>query len=166
NAGEAEVKGFELEGEAHPIDGLTLDASFSLLDFQYTQLSAGAIAAGITTSMRTPFTPKQKYSLGAQYEIPLGGMGTLTPRLDYSYQGELFSQPLNQAFTRVAAYGLLNGRLTWRSEDRDWQAALEVSNISDKLYYLSVFDNRGSTRDVLGAPGMPRTYTVSLKRNF
>lgn len=166
NAGEAEVKGFELEGEAHPIDGLTLDASYSMLDFQYTKLSAGALAAGITTGMRTAFTPKQKYSLGAQYEIPLGGMGTLTPRLDYSYQGELFSQPLNSAFTRVAAYGLLNGRLTWRSADRDWQAALEVSNISDKLYYLSVFDNRGSTRDVMGAPGMPRTYTVSLKRHF
>jgi iron complex outermembrane receptor protein len=166
NAGEAEVKGIELEGEAHPIDGLTIDGSYSWLDFQYTTLSPGAVAAGITSAMRTPFSPKQKYSLGVQYEIPVGGAGTLTPRLDYSYQGAIFSGPLNNPLNHVNAYGLLNGRITWRSEDGDWQAAVEVANITDKLYYHSVFDNRGSTRDVLGAPGMPRTYAVSIKRQF
>jgi iron complex outermembrane receptor protein len=166
NAGDAEVKGVELEGEAHPFAGLSIDGSFSVLDFKYKKLLPSALASGITYAMRTPFSPKLKYSLGVQYEIPLGSAGSLTPRLDYSYQSTMYSQPLNSGFTRVEGYGLLDGRIAWRAADGDWQVALEVSNMTDKLYYLSVFDNRGSTRDVLGAPGMPRTYTFSIQRNF
>src|SRR5690606_18351729 len=38
NVGTAEVKGFELELSAYPVDGLTLDASMSYIDFEYTDV--------------------------------------------------------------------------------------------------------------------------------
>jgi iron complex outermembrane recepter protein len=179
NAGDADVKGLEIELFARPVDGLTIDASYSLLDFEFTFLTgcvvglnagctanSGALGAGMTYGMRMPFTPKEKWSIGAQYEIPVGDFGTLTPRLDWSFQSSFFSQPLNSHFTRVDDYHMLNGRLTLNTADGDWQAALEVKNIADKVYYFSYFDNRGSTRAVVGAIAPPRTWAVSIKRSF
>ena len=50
--------------------------------------------------------------------------------------------------------------------DEDWQVALEVKNLTDRLYYSDVFDNRGSTSSIQGVPGMPRTWALSLRHNF
>ena len=61
---------------------------------------------------------------------------------------------------------LLNARLTYRTADENWQVALEVKNLTDKLYYNDVFDNRGSTNSIQGSPGMPRTWAVTVKHNF
>ena len=61
---------------------------------------------------------------------------------------------------------LMNARLTYRTADENWQLSLEGKNLTDKLYYTDVFDNRGSTASIQGTPGMPRTWAVTLKHNF
>ena len=61
---------------------------------------------------------------------------------------------------------LVNARLTYLTADEDWQLALEVKNLTDKLYYTDVFDNRGSTNSIQGTPGVPRTWAVTLKHMF
>jgi len=166
NAGKATIKGIELEFVAHPVAGLQLDGSYSTLDFEYTSLSAQAVASGLTKSMRGPYTPKVRAALGVQYQISLGDLGTLTPRLDYSRQSGLHTASINSVYNYMPGYHILNGRLTWRHGDGDWQAALEVQNITDEFYYTGIFDNRGSTRTVLGVPALPRTYAVVLKKSF
>jgi len=165
NAGKADIKGIEVEFVAHPVEGLQLDGSYSTLDFEYTSLSAQAVSSGLTTSMRGPYTPKVRAAFGAQYEISLGDLGTLTPRLDYSRQSGMHTAAISSVYNYMPGYHVLNGRITWRHGD-GWQAALEVQNITDELYYTGIFDNRGSTRTVLGVPAMPRTYAVALKKSF
>jgi len=39
-------------------------------------------------------------------------------------------------------------------------------NLTNKLYYTDIFDNRGSTNSIQGSPGEPRTWAVTLKRKF
>jgi len=117
--------------------------------------------------MRAPFTPEWQYSIGAQYEFSLGEWGTLTPRLDYSYQDSFFSSAINRPpFNEVESYSLLNGRVTWRSSDEDWQVAMEVTNMTDELYYLGIFDNRGSSKAIQGQPAPPMQWAISVKRSF
>lgn len=167
NAGEADVKGFEVETDIFPVDGLAIDASLSYLDFEYQTILPAAQVSGITIDMRAPFTPEWQYSLGVQYEFPLGTWGTLTPRLDYSYQDSYFSAAINRApYNEVESYSLLNGRVTWRSTDEDWQVAMEVTNMTDELYYLGIFDNRGSSKTIHAQPALPLQWAISVKRSF
>jgi iron complex outermembrane receptor protein len=166
NAGEAEFQGVELELVFQPVERLAIDASASILDFEYQSISAAALGSGISLNMESPFSPQRKYSAGVQYEIRLGAGGTLTPRVDWSYQSDMYTQAVNSTFNHIDGYGLANGRLTWRSADQAWDVSLEATNLTDKLYYLSYFDNRGSTQNVLGQPAPPRQWAVSIRRSF
>jgi iron complex outermembrane receptor protein len=92
NVGNSRLQGAELEVEIHPVENLVIDSSASYIDFEYRDVAA---ATGVTLGMTTPFTPKWKASLGAQYEMPLAQLGTVTPRVDYSYPSEMFVAAVN-----------------------------------------------------------------------
>jgi iron complex outermembrane receptor protein len=166
NAGVADIKGAELEATIIALNHLTIDASGSYLNFKYTSISQAAQNAGITPSMESPFAPRWKFSVGAQYQWMLGRAGSLTPRLDWSHQSAFYSAAINSTYNKVDGYGLLNARVTWRGDDNLWDVSMEVTNLTDKLYYLGIFDNRGSSRTVMGEPAPPRQWAVSIKRTF
>jgi len=164
NAGDANVKGGEVELDWTPLRGLQIDSSYSYLDFKMTRINA---ATGLDLSKVTPYTPKNKWSLGAQYEIPLGTAGWVTPRLDVSYQAKVYSDITNTPLGTIDSYTLINARLSWQSSEKSWQASLECRNLTDKLYYLSKADgavNGGGA--AFGAPGLPRTFMFNIKRLF
>jgi iron complex outermembrane receptor protein len=194
NAGKAHVKGLEFEAEAHPVAGLELDGSLSYLDFKYVSIPNLDPVTGLSTTTGisihgvTPYTPKWKWAFGIQYEIPFMDAGSLTPRLDATYQSDVFSTALNTPSSidpaktlvplvgglpavrtdRITGYAVFNARLTWRSMDRSWEAALEVANLTNKLYYLTQFDlsEGGLPGYVAGQPAPPRTWMVSVKKTF
>jgi iron complex outermembrane receptor protein len=166
NAGEATVKGLEAETTLRLAPGLTVDGSVSYLDFDYRSLSASAIASGVTLSMRGPFTPKWQYSAGVQYEATLGSGARLIPRVDLSHTASFFQQPVNRPLNVVPGRTLLNANLTWRSPGDDWSVVLQVTNITNRVYYNSIFDNRGSNNTVTGFPGAPREWAVTVRRSF
>ena len=162
NTGSAHVKGIELELSAQPVDGLLIDASGSYLDFEYQ-----SIAAGVPVALDdiAPYTPEWKFSAGAQYEIPVGNVGTLTPRVDVAYQSESYSLATNGPLNLLQERTLVNARLTWRSLEDDWQVSAVVENLTDEYYYLTKQVPSGPGY-VAAQPGMPRTFAVSLKKSF
>jgi iron complex outermembrane receptor protein len=166
NAGEADVKGLELEATVEPIAGLLIDASVATLDFEYQSISTAGAASGITLDKVGPYIMDWQWSAGAQYRIALGARGSLTPRIDANHDDGFFRDPSNNPFSHVDGRTLLNARLTYQSDEGDWQLALECKNLTDKLYYTDVFDNRGSTRSIQGRPGDPRTVALSVKHSF
>ena len=166
HVGRAHVRGLEAETEIHPVAGLELDGSLSYLDFKYTNI-ANVAATGITLGMTTPYTPKWKWSVGAQYAFDLGDHGTLTPRIDASYQSSEFTNPINDpAWNQISGYTVLNARLTYRAATGGWSTWLAVTNLTDKLYYLTLFDLHSSAGYVNGQPAMPREWSVTVKKTF
>ena len=168
NIGDARIDGFELEFDARPVDGLSIDGSFSYTDFRFVSGLAGSgIVPGVTSA---PFVPEWKYALGAQYEIDIGNAGSLTPRLDWTWQSEMESNiPNNVAGFlngEVESRGLLNARLTYRSPDEDWEVALAATNLTDEFYYSNKYDRETQSGNVYGLPGRPREVMLSVKRNF
>ena len=168
NAGDAIVKGAEAEAEVHPFGGMELDGSLSYLKFNYIGSSFNPNqVTGITVGMTTPYTPKWKWSFGAQYAFEVGDKGSLTPRVDVSYQDSVYTNALNGPNNFNPGYTVANARLTWRSATGGWEAALDVTNFTNKLYYLTTFDlSATGGGSVQGQPGMPREWTVSLKKSF
>ncbi len=163
NIGTADVKGLEFELSAHPVDGLTLDGSLSYLDFKYTKITGPTT---VTLAMTTPYTPEWTYSFGIQYDLDTD-VGIFSTRFDGSYQSSIYANAINSVYSLVDSYFTGNARVSWTDQSKDWQVALEVQNLFDKYYFLTVFDQAtGRSGQVEGQPGLPRTFAVTLKRNF
>lgn len=174
NAGNATIKGFESELSWTPVDGLQFDASLAYLTFKYTSISAAAANSGIGLEDRGQYISPWQWSVSASYEADLGDSGTLTPRIDVN-RITSFNRNSNNVdaatggediFGQVPGYTLVNTRLAYATEDRDWELALEVRNVFDELYWADFFDNRGSTNSVQATPAEPRTWAVTVKRRF
>jgi iron complex outermembrane recepter protein len=162
NVGAADVKGFELETTIKPVAGLTLDGSLSYIDFKYTNVGT----SGIPITATTPFTPKWTNSFGIQYDIHAGDAGVVGLRFDGSYQSDIYTDSSNSHWSRIKPQFLGNARVTFTSKDKDWRVALEVQNVFDHYYYLTKSDVTSSLGLQTGVPGLPRTWAVSVKRNF
>ncbi len=167
NVGDAEVKGFELEGVWRPTSAFLLDFSYSYIDFEYTRIKEYD-GVPVSDAEATPYTPENKWSIGAQYRLDLGNNGDLTTRLDAAFQDDVETTGMVGQGIVIDGYTLLNGRITWRSEDLKWQIALEGTNLTDKYYYLTVFDLVDPVGSIFqnAQPGRPREFAVTVKRTW
>jgi len=166
NAGDATVQGFEVETSIRPVDGLLIDGALSYTDFDYKADTIDP-ATGILPGMVAPYTPKWKWSVGTQYEVLLDEAGSITPRVDASFQDSVYTNPYNDPTNLIDSYIVANARLTWRNEDEDLEIGLEVTNLFDKYYLLTLFDLTRAGAGVAAAlPGRPREWALSVKKTF
>jgi iron complex outermembrane receptor protein len=164
NVGDAEIKGIELEGVWSPTRAFSLDFSYSRLEFSYKEIDE---STGVSIDSAAPFTPENTWSIGAQYTFELGDdMGDLTARLDYAYEDDHYAAALNTRTALIGSKGILNGRLTWRSEDTKWEFTLEGTNLTDKYYYLTLYDLLTAAGYTSGQPARPRELAFTIKRFF
>ncbi len=166
NAGDARVKGIEVETTIRPAAGFLIDGSASYIDFSYDADSIDP-ATGILPDMVSTYTPKWKWAIGAQYEVLMGSAGSITPRVDASYQSDVFTNAVNGPTNRIEGYTVANARLTWKNENEDLQVGLEVTNLFDKYYFQTLFDlTRAGAGFVAGLPARPREWAVTAKKTF
>jgi iron complex outermembrane receptor protein len=166
NAGDAHVKGIEVETTIRPVDGFLIDGSASYTDFDYIADSLDP-ASGIVAGMVSTYTPKWKWALGAQYQVPLGSAGSITPRVDASYQSSVYTNAVNGPTNVIDGYTVANARLTWKNENEDLELGVEVTNLFDKYYFQTLFDlTRAGAGFVTGLPGRPREWAVTMKKTF
>jgi iron complex outermembrane receptor protein len=164
NLGDAKLNGVEGELTARPLPGLTLESSISYNDFKFENptINTNEFKKGDTR----PGIGKFKYSAAIQYDMPIGTIGTVTPRVDFvhtpGFCGSLAALCVSDPIRHVASYNLVNARITFRSADRNWSLAVAVTNLTDKLYYY----NKIVTSYAAGQPGAPRQFAVTLRRNF
>jgi iron complex outermembrane recepter protein len=165
NAGNAHIKGIELELEEHPFAGLQIDVSGSYLNFNYTSLSS--YPTGVTFGMTTPFTPKWQGSAGIQYHIPMADWGSFTPRLDVNSRSQIYTNPVNGPLNLIGGYTILNARFTWQPTKDNWNVALEALNLGGKTYFLNKFDLTGAGGGtVTGTPAPPREIAIEVKHTM
>jgi iron complex outermembrane recepter protein len=165
NAGNAHIKGIELELEEHPFAGLQIDVSGSYLNFNYTSLSS--YPTGVTFGMTTPFTPKWQGSAGIQYHIPMADWGSFTPRLDVNSRSQIYTNPVNGPLNLIGGYTILNARFTWQPTKDNWNVALEALNLGGKVYFLNKFDLTGAGGGtVTGTPAPPREIALEVKHTM
>lgn len=170
NAASARVKGIEVEAVAYPAERLRLEFGLAWLDAKYTDfLSPPNAASGGTGAVQLAGNslrnaPELSLTGGAEYVAPLKNGGSLSFRLDGSYQSEVFYTQFNTQGSNQEGYGLLNARAAYVSPDEDWELSLFAQNITNKHYFTSTveFGDIGLS----GANGNPRTYGVKLKWNL
>jgi iron complex outermembrane receptor protein len=170
NAGYAKIKGVEAELQARPLPALLFNLSADYLDFKYIDLGAAAFStanpSGLFLYDVAPFNPRVKTNAGAQYTLDFGNGGTVTPRVDYTYQTRIYFDPQNLLASSQGPYGVLNAHLIWSTENAKWTAAIDVNNATNKLYYLNMANSLKSFGFLTGEPSEPRTVLLSLRYNF
>ncbi|WP_305098525.1 TonB-dependent receptor [Croceibacterium aestuarii] len=186
NISNATIKGFELQAQAY-FGGFSLDGGLAYVDSSLDpvtivnsrllppigqlgpQCPAGTPSSppacfdygpftGTAAGGPNLFSPKWSYNLGAQYEFPVGGDATLTPRLNYAYLGprwtNLFYDP---KLDYLAGRGLLSAQLTFKN--REWAVEGYATNLTDKEYV----SGQSANNELYGAP---REYGVRVSVRF
>jgi iron complex outermembrane receptor protein len=104
-------------------------------------------------------SPEWKITLSGEYEIPIGRFGSLTPRVQYTWNDDTYFRAFNRDFDLQEAYHLTDAKLIWISPEQRWEAEVFVTNIEDEAPIQNLFVGARSN----GAPpivwwGPPRFY--------
>lgn len=165
NVGNAEIKGFEIEALARPIDGLMISGNVGYTDFEYKKLLA--TTQGLTLDSPQTRVPKWTLSGALQYEAPVGPDQYVTPRLDVSYRSDIAHSNNVLAVSSVQpGYALVNLRLTYSNEEHGFSVAGAITNLFDKYYLTTITDQRESFGFLSAAVGRPREWSVTLRKEF
>ena len=121
----------------------------------------------------SPRTPEWNLGLGISYQFNVGRQGaTLTPRLDYTWQDDIWftTNPVagivNPEDGRQPAYGVLNGRVTWEAPDSRWSFSVYGLNLTDEYYFYGKLSLLGNSGREQGNPAPPREMGMSVRFNF
>jgi len=158
-----EVKGFEVELDFQPVDGLSMSGSVG-----YHKFSAPDLEARPDTANKRPQgIPEWNANAGIQYRFDAPHLqGSVTPRLDWFYTGSQVYDSLRTEFNQ-AGYSLVNARLSYQNEEHDFTLALGVKNLFDKFYWRNMFIYQSLGRpQINGQPGTPREWYLTVSKRF
>jgi iron complex outermembrane receptor protein len=177
NADRVRVRGLEADLSARPSERLRVYASGAFTDHEYVhftdapcppELAGGSIPNCDISGQWLPGISKWAASYGAEYNVPMtfGGVaGQVYAGVDGSYRSSFSANPSRSRFTDVKGYALTNLRFGWRSEDK-WNVFAWVRNAFDTNYYDVLALQPGNTGLIVGQPGDPRTYGVTVSTRF
>jgi iron complex outermembrane receptor protein len=77
-------------------------------------------------------SPRWKLTFSGDYEIPLGRFGSLTPRIQYTWQDDTYFRAFNTDFDLQEAYHLTNAKVVWTSPEQRWSVEAFIDNIEDE----------------------------------
>ena len=152
NAGEGEIKGFELESRWSPLDTLFLEVALGHLDAVISKSDPTVFnTGGPAKGDRLPQVPRWSLSASLIKEFGLGDMGTLIARLDYNYRTKVFFDPANDPGSVMQSHGLMNASVGWDSANDKYSLIFHANNIFDKrrIIYTELAGSSGTQNDVL-----------------
>ncbi|HEX7873683.1 MAG TPA: TonB-dependent receptor, partial [Sphingobium sp.] len=113
-----------------------------------------------------PGVSKWAFSFGGEANLPVGaGEGELFFGYDGSYRTRFSSNPSPSAYMWINGYSLSNFRLGYR-EGSKFSIFGWVRNAFDHNYYELLQTQSGSTGLIVGQPGDPRTWGLTVKTSF
>ncbi|MET0363544.1 MAG: TonB-dependent receptor [Sphingobium sp.] len=113
-----------------------------------------------------PGVSKWAFSFGGEANLPVGdGEGQLFLGYDGSYRTRFSSNPSPSAYMWIKGYSLSNFRVGYR-EGTKFSIFGWVRNAFNQNYYELLQTQSGSTGLIVGQPGDPRTWGVTVKTSF
>ena len=165
NAGKQSTQGFELETQFKLSNAWQLDFSTTYLDPKYdsylnaqgpngTQDLSGARPAGIH---------EWSVSTGLTYNWSVGAVDGFA-RADYLYESKVQAVDNMPASIASRQVNELNASVGFTRDG--WDFMVWGRNLTDDNYLLSAFPAVAQTGSFSGYPNQPRTYGVTIRKNF
>lgn len=195
NAGNAKIRGAELELQSVIGGGLSLNVSGSYIDAYYTYINPNAnipqeilpgiglnecpshainpatggpvcdIIGGNGLDARLPKTPKYKLSFYPEYTYVLGNQASLRLILDFTYTAEMFNDSLNTPELRDPATRMLDASVHYISPSGNYDLALGGTNITNDRFITTGSPNIGAG-EVGGTYNEPAEWYLQLTAHF
>lgn len=160
------AKGFELELEARPIDGLLINGSVGYSHFTSPDLNVPGRITNRLTAVGIGI-PEWTASGGIEYRMPVPPLGgTITPRIDWFYTGSVPFDAVDPAFFQ-GAYSTFNGRITYNNEENGLSVSVGATNLTNKFFYRNFFIyNSIGFASTEGQPAAPREWYLKVSKKF
>ncbi len=133
----------------------------------------------VYTGNRLPNAPEFKVSGGLEWPFDLGRFGTIVPRYDFSWSGDIYfdanegrgNDPdpaalLPDLAIGQRAFALHNLRFTWRRANENIEISGWVRNLTDVRYKTFAFDASIFANVILNFVGEPRTAGADITFRF
>ncbi|MCF6215846.1 MAG: TonB-dependent receptor [Emcibacter sp.] len=162
NAGKAEIKGFEIEMVAAPIDGLTLTFALGYADAKITDPEG---VAGVSEGDFIQGVPNWTVASSGEYIFPMNSEMDGIIRADFNHYGRSFSTNNGDQRTRPA-WTALNVRAGVIRDD--WEITLFVDNLTNE--HANLADSRSIAAETPTRPRIvtnrPRTIGIDVRTRF
>jgi iron complex outermembrane recepter protein len=175
NAGEATMKGFELDLRFQATPSLEIFGAFGFIDTEYDEFLAFNPATGgrvdVSDQREFQFAPERTGNIGLRYERQVA-VGNFVARMDYAYVGEQHFTVVEEKRITGDSYQLLNARVELQDiSGSPFSLALWGKNLQDEEYRIGGFSVATfaiAPPDGLGTNiyGDPRTWGVDLSYRF
>lgn len=174
NAGEATVRGLELETSFAPISALNILANIALLDPEYDVFEdedADGNFGNQAHNRAFVHAPELSWNVVLDARIPTFGVGELRAVVDYVWTDAFFTYPYQltnegepghdpdrqvAANSEVEAHGLLNAKLSWGGFFVGEDSTLEIS-----LWGRNILDEDTATNFIDFGPGAFQNLTTA-----
>ena len=172
NAGEQSVRGFELDVNVQPTDGLVFTFAATHLDPLFDDFPGSVL--GDLTGERPGGIPAWSIATSATYTHEFGASGNrLTTRVDYNHESNTainnglptFNASLGNTQIFRREVNLLNASMTL-ALDNGLEFGIWGRNLTDDQRILTVFDGVAQAGTVSGYPSAPRTYGGVVRFKF
>jgi len=170
NAGDARIKGAEIELQAAVTDGFTVSASAGYVDAYYTdvllgaQVAASPFQAGVFPDAELPKTPKFKSNLSPRYEFNIAGGASVILVADWTHSARLWNDTERTYLLERPATDTFNASATYRSGGI-WDVTLGGTNISDERF-LTTGQAQLAGGQIYGTYNRPREWYLTVRAKF
>lgn len=173
NAGDARIRGIEVEIVAAPLNGLTINASAGYIDARYTSVLPGVIAvsgpnpfqAGTFAGAPLPKTPKWKTNISPRYEARLANGGSVILLADWTQASSVWNDAQRSFLLRRDAIDIVNASITYREPDGKWTLTFGGTNLTDNRY-LTTGNANIANGVFFGSYNRPREWYARVGINF
>jgi iron complex outermembrane receptor protein len=164
NAGAGRIKGFEIEGEAAPIDPVRVTFGVGYLDAYYTQIDLSA--APVTKNSKFAFVPEWTASAAVNADVYEGSMGKLTLRGDWSYQSSTFKDAVNSPELFQPAYSVFGASASFTDKSEHFTLTGGVTNLTDKRYIQGGYVDLNIAGAATASYSRPREWFLKLAYKY
>jgi outer membrane receptor protein involved in Fe transport len=153
--------GAELEVAWRPLAGLAVTSGLSYTDAFYSNDPGNLSYAGHEMEQAPDWVNVSSVTWEVSIGRGLKGLAYADNRFSSKFLTSGFDASREQA-----AFSVTNARLALRSDPHDWSVEVWARNLFDTNYYRRVFPSTFQSGSLSAFLGEPRTYGLTVRRNF
>ncbi len=164
NAGDARIKGIEINTEEAITDALHLTANAGYVDAFYTRIQDPT--GVITLESSLPKVAKWTVNVGADCRTYLPWSDSVTFRGDYTFKARVANDADNTPELFAPAIGLVDLSATYQPSHGNWSFIAGGTNVTNRRYLVNGETQLGGAGMIFGVSNRPAEWYVTARSNF
>jgi iron complex outermembrane recepter protein len=164
NAGDARIKGIEIDTEAAITERLHVTANMGYIDSFYTSIEDPT--GVITLESSLPKVAKWTAHVGADYRIYLPGSDSVTLRGGYTFRSRVANDADNTPQLFAPGISLVDLSATYQPSLGNWSFIAGGTNVTNRRYLVNGETQLGGAGMIFGVPNRPAEWYVTARTKF